>query len=278
LIVTSSQVTPEYFNLLGIPLVRGRLPNDFDTDSTPLVAVVNAAMAQKYWPNEEVIGQRIKLSARATQWATIIGVVGDTRAESLTEPWHPQIYASLYQRQGKHLAIFVRGQSPIGALERDLRAQVQTINPALPVFGAKTLTETVSASLAPRRFAMAMIAAFALVASLLSGLGIYGVMSYMVNERIHEIGVRLALGAQRGEILRAVLWQGIRLALIGAVPGILGALVVARVLGGMLYGVRPWDPLSFAAVTGGLSLIAMAACYFPARRAVAVDPMDAMRY
>ncbi|HEY2736043.1 MAG TPA: ABC transporter permease, partial [Polyangiales bacterium] len=146
LIVTGSEVTPEYFRLLGIPLVRGRLLDDFDTDSTPLVAVVNEALAEKYWPNEEVIGHRVKLSQRATQWATIVGVVGDTRSESLLEPRHPQVYASLYQKQGRHLAIFVRGRAGSGALERDLRAGAQSINPALPVFGARTLVETIAAS------------------------------------------------------------------------------------------------------------------------------------
>jgi len=274
---TGTIVTPEYFHLLRIPLVRGRLFNDFDTDASPTVAVVNEAMAEKYWPDGNAIGQRVKLSPRARQWATIVGVVADTRAESLATARHPIIYASLYQYQRKHFAIFVRGQVETAAFERDVRAQVQAVNPSLPVFGATTLDETLSASLLPRRFAIVMIAAFASVALMLSSLGIYGVISYMVGERFHEIGVRVALGAQRADVLRLVLGHGLRLAVAGAVAGILGALVVARVMGGVLYGVRPWDPVIFVGVSGGLTLIAIAACYVPARRAMRTDPMVAMR-
>jgi predicted permease len=274
---TASEVTPEYFHLLRIPLVRGRLFTSFDTDSSPLVAVVNESMARQYWPHVDAIGQRVKTSPRATQWTTIIGIVGDTRSDSVTAPRHPQIYASLYQRQGKHLAIFVRGQVETGAIERNLREQVQAINAALPVFGARSLDETVTASLSPRRFAMMMIAAFAAVALGLASLGIYGVVSFMVTERGQEIGVRVALGAQRSDVLRLVMRQGVEVALIGAGVGLVGALAAARVMAGILYGVRAWDPWTFTAVTAGLVSVAIVACYLPARRALRVDPLLAMR-
>jgi putative ABC transport system permease protein len=276
-IVTGSEVTPEYFHLLRIPLVRGRVFTRFDTDSTPFVAVVNESMARQYWPNDDAIGQRVKMSPRATQWTTIVGIVGDTRSDSLTAPRHPQIYASLYQREARHLAIFVRGQIETASIEREIRATVQAINPALPVFGQRTLDETVAASLAPRRLAMVMIAAFAAVALGLASLGIYGVVSFMVAEREQEIGVRVALGAQRADVVRLVLRQGLEVTLIGALLGLAMALAAARLMAGLLYGVRPWDPATFAGVTAVLTGVAIVACYVPGRRALRVDPMIAMR-
>ncbi|HEX8944471.1 MAG TPA: ABC transporter permease [Gemmatimonadaceae bacterium] len=276
--VSGSEVTPEYFHLLGMTLLRGRLFNDFDTDTSPSVAVVNETAAQTYWPNEDAVGKRVKLSPRATSWTTVIGIIADARTESLASARVPQLYASLYQARGKHLAIFLRGHFETAAVARQVREQVQSINSALPVFGAETLNETVSASLAVRRFSMEMIALFAVTALLLAGLGIYGVISYMVSERTHEIGVRLALGAQRGDVMRMVLQQGLALAIAGAGVGLAGALTVSRSMAGLLYGVRPTDPLTFGAVTIALTAIAVVACYLPARRAIQVDPVVALRY
>jgi ABC-type antimicrobial peptide transport system permease subunit len=161
-------------------------------------------------------------------------------------------------------------------VERALREQVQSINAALPVFAAQRLEETVSASLAARRFAMELIAAFAVTALVLSALGIYGVVSYMVGERTTEIGVRLALGARPAVVMRMVLRQGARLALVGAAVGLAGALVASRVLAGVLYGVSPMDPLAFTVTTALLTAVALAACYIPARRAIRVDLMTAL--
>jgi ABC-type antimicrobial peptide transport system permease subunit len=154
---------------------------------------------------------------------------------------------------------------------------VQSVNSALPVFGEATLDETVSASLAVRRLSMELIALFALTALLLASLGIYGVISYMVSERTHEIGVRLALGAQQADVMRMVLRQGVSLAIAGAGVGLVGALVVSHVMSGLLYGVSPTDPLTFGVVTGALTAVALSACYIPARRAILVDPIVALR-
>ena len=161
LFITGSEVTPTYFHLLGMSLLRGRLLDGFDTDSGPSVAVVNEAMARTYWPNENVLGKRIKLSPRASAWTTVVGVVADARTESLATASAPHIYTSLYQQQGKHLAIFLRGHFETGAIARAVRDEVQSVNSALPVFGVETLGETVSASLAVRRFSMELIALFA---------------------------------------------------------------------------------------------------------------------
>jgi putative ABC transport system permease protein len=190
----------------------------------------------------------------------------------------PVVYPSIYQRSTKHLAIFLRGRFTSATITRQVREQVQSVNSALPVFGEATLDETVSASLAVRRFSMELIALFALTALLLASLGIYGVISYMVSERTHEIGVRLALGAQGTDVMGMVLSQGLRLALAGAGVGLAGALVVSHMMSSLLYGVGPTDPLTFGGVAAALTVVAIAACYIPARRAIRVDPIVALRY
>jgi putative ABC transport system permease protein len=172
----------------------------------------------------------------------------------------------------------VRGQLDTAAIPVQLRAQVQSVDPELPVFGARTLSDVLSASLAERRFSMEIVGLFALTALLLAGMGIYGVISYIVSERTHEIGIRLALGAQSRNILRMVLRQGLGLAIGGAAVGLACALVVSRLIAGALYGVTPTDPLTFAGVALLLIGVALLACYIPARRALRVDPMTALRY
>jgi putative ABC transport system permease protein len=275
--VTGSQVTPEYFRLLSMSLARGRLFDDFDTDKSPSVAVVNETLARTFWPSGDAIGKRVKLSPRATVWTTVVGIVADARTESLAEAHAPHLYASLYQQAGKHLAILLRGQFETAEIARALRDQVQAVNSALPVFGVATLDETVSASLAVRRFTMELIAMFACTALLLAALGIYGVVSYMVGERTHEIGVRLALGAQPRDVMRIVLKQGLVLAVAGAVLGLAGALVVSRAMAGLLVGVSPADPLTFGVAAVVLTTVAFVGCYVPARRAIRIDPILALR-
>jgi putative ABC transport system permease protein len=277
LFITGSAITPTYFHLLGMSLQRGRLLDDFDTDSDPSVAVVNQAMARTYWPNENVLGKRIKLSPRASVWTTVVGVVADARTESLATASVPHIYTSLYQRQGKHLAIFLRGHFETGAIARAVRNEVQSVNSALPVFGVETLGETVSASLAVRRFSMELIALFAATALFLAALGIYGVISYAVSERTHEISVRLALGADSQGVMGMVIREGAKLAIIGACIGLVGALVVSRAIAGLLVGVSPRDPLTFGLATLVLTTAALAGSYFPARHAIRIDPILALR-
>jgi putative ABC transport system permease protein len=275
--VSGAVVVPEYFRVLGIPLRRGRLLTNYDDEHAPLVAVINETMARTYWPNEDPLGRRLKLSPRAPSWTTVVGVVADARTETLASAESPVVYASMYQRSAKHMAIFLRGRLRPAAITRQVREQVQAVNSALPVFGTATLDETVAASLAMRRFSMELIALFAITALLLAALGIYGVISYTVSERTHEIGVRLALGAKGWEVARLVLRQGITLALAGACIGLAGGLVVSHVMSGLLYGVSPTDPLSFGVVTAVLTAVAVTACFIPARRAIRVDPIVALR-
>jgi len=270
-------VTPNYFGMLQIPLLRGRSFTESDDDKAPQVAVVNEAFAQTYWRNENAIGKRVRRDRPGSPWITVIGVVADARTESLAEARVPQIYLSLYQTPTHHMAIFLRGQLDPGAIEKGVREQVQSLDASLPVFGAQRLAQAVSDSLSQRRFSLEVVGVFALTALLLAGLGIYGVISYMVSARTHEIGIRLALGAGRSDIVRMVLRQGLRLAVAGAAVGLFAAAIVARLMAGLLYGVQTTDPVTFATVALLLIGVAMLACYLPARRAIRVDPITALR-
>jgi len=276
-LVDESIVSPEYFHLMGMSLRRGRMFTDLDTDGVEPVAVINESMVQTLWPNEDPIGKHVKLSRRAAAWTTIVGIVADSRTESLENINVPQIYTSLYQRGAKHLAIFLRGHLDAAAIPEHVRRQVQSVDPTLPVFSAEMLSDVVSASLDQRRFSLEIVGLFALTALVLAAIGIYGVISYLVNERTHEIGIRLALGAERKNILQMILRLGLALAITGAAIGLAGALIVSRLMESVLYGVKPTDPITFAAVAVIFITVALLACYLPARRAMKVDPMVALR-
>jgi predicted permease len=282
-LVNTTIVTPSYFHLVGMTLQRGRLLSETDNENAPAVAVINEAFARTYWPNDNAVGKHLKLNdARGStvnaSWTAVVGVIADARTESLAESSAPQIYVSVYQLRSKDLAIFLRGRLDPAAIPVKLRQQVQLINPELPVFGAQMLNDMVTASLSERRFSLEMVGLFALTALLLAGLGIYGVISYIVSERTHEIGIRLALGAQSRNILRMVLRQGLVLALSGAAVGLVCALIVSHLMAGLLYGVRPTDPVTFTGVALLLIGVALLACYIPARRAIRVDPLVALRH
>jgi putative ABC transport system permease protein len=283
-IVERADVTPGYFHLMEIPLDRGRLFSDTDSETAPQVAVINEALAKSYWPNEDPVGKRFKLNRGRNRartgpdWITVVGIVADARTESLTQKSVPQFYLCAFQTADKDLAIFLRGQLDTGAIPAQVREMVQSINRELPIFEAQTLDDVLSASLSERRFSMQMVASFALTALLLAGLGIYGTISYVVNEQTHDIGVRLALGAGRQQIMAMVLRQGLGLALSGATLGLAGALIASQLMRGLLYGVRPTDPFTFVAVTFVLMAVALAACYIPAMRAMRVEPLVALRF
>ena len=283
-VIGGSIVSPEYFHLLGIPLLRGRLFNDQDLENTPQVAVINQAAARTYWPGQDPLGKRVRLrvdprdlsSSDTPPWTTIVGVIADARTESLADAVIPQIYRSVYQRPAKDLSIFLRGQLDPSAISAQVRQQVQSIDPELPVFHAETLDDMLSASLSVRRFSMEMVAFFAATALLLAGLGIYGTISYVVLEQTREIAIRLALGAQRGNILKMVLRRGLGLAAAGAGLGVAGALIVSHLMAGLLYGVSPTDLPTFAGVTLVLTSVALAASYIPALRATRLDPITTL--
>ena len=283
-LIDSPIVSPEYFHLLGVPLLRGRLFSDKDLEETPQVAVINQAAARTYWLNEDPLGKRVRLrldtrglpgSAKPV-WTTIVGVIADARTESLADAAIPQIYRSVYQRASKDLAIFLRGQLDPAAISDQVRKQVESIDPELPVFHAETLEDVLSTSLSVRRFSMEMVALFAATALLLAGLGIYGTISYVVNEQRREIAIRLALGAQKGTILKMVLRRGLGLAAAGTGLGVAGALIVSHLMAGLLYGVSPIDLPTFAGVTLLLATVALGASYIPALRAMRLDPITTL--
>jgi predicted permease len=288
-LINSPIVSPEYFHLLGMPLLRGRIFSEQDIETTPQVAVINQAAAHTYWPSkdgkgEDPIGKRVRLhldtrglpNSAQPAWTTIVGLIADARTESLADAAVPQIYRSVYQRSSKDLAIFLRGQLDPSAISAQMRQQVQSIDAELPVFLAETLDDVLSSSLSVRRFSMEMVAFFAATALLLAGLGIYGTISYVVNEQRREIAIRLALGAQRGNILKMVLRRGLGLATAGAGLGVAGALIVSHLMAGLLYGVSPTDLPTFASVTFALTAVALAASYIPALRAMRLDPITTL--
>jgi putative ABC transport system permease protein len=283
-VIDSPIVSPEYFHLLGMPLLRGRLFSDQDLEDTPQVAIINQAAARTYWPNQDPLGKRVRLrlatrgllSSAKPAWTTIVGVIADARTESLADAVIPQIYRSVYQRPVKDLAIFLRGQLDPSAISAQVREQVQSVDPELPVFHAETLDDALAESLSVRRFSMEMVAFFAATALLLAGLGIYGTISYVVNEQRREIAIRLALGAERGNILKMVLRRGLGLAAAGAALGVAGALIVSHLMAGLLYGVSPTDLPTFAGVTLVLTTVALAASYIPALRAMRLDPITTL--
>src|SRR5271168_4344304 len=272
-LIDTSIVSPEYFHVLGMTLLRGRLFVDQDLEDTPSIAVINQAAARTYWPNQDPVGKRARLERRKPVWTTIVGVIADARTESLADAGIPQVYLDIYQRPAKFLAFYLRGRVDPAAISAQVRTQIQSVDPELPVYRAETLDDVLSSSLSVRRFSMQMVAAFAATALLLAGLGIYGTISFLVNEQRREISIRLALGAQRGDILKMVLRQGLGLAAAGAVLGVAGALIVSHLMAGLLFGVSPNDLLTFVAVSVVLTLVALAASCIPALRAMRLDPI-----
>jgi predicted permease len=275
-LIDTSMVSPEYFHLLGMTLLHGRLFVDQDLEATPSIAVINQAAARTYWPNQDPVGKRVRLSASKPDWTTIVGVIADARTESLADAAIPQVYLDIYQRLSNDLAFFLRGQVDPATISAQVRTQVQAVDPELPIFRAETLNDVLSSSLSVRRFSMEMVALFAATALLLAGLGIYGTISYLVNEQSREIAIRLALGAQRSNILRMVLRQGLTLAAAGTGLGVAAALIVSHLMAGLLYGVSPNDLTTFAGVTLILTTVALAASYIPALRAMRLDPITTL--
>jgi putative ABC transport system permease protein len=275
-----SSVSPDYFRALGTPLVRGRFFADSDALEAQPVALVDEAAARRYWPDADPVGRRFKQGGRGSKapWVTIVGVVGNIKTEGFDQPDQPHLYLPALQAPGYAMAVYLRAEGDPKTLTQGLRQEVQAVDPNLPVFGERTLEEVVAASLAQRRFALQVVGGFGLLALLLAGIGIYGVVAYSVSQRTREIGIRLALGASRGVILRWVFGQGMRLTLLGLGAGIVGAFALTRLLRGLLFGVETTDPLTYAGLALLLAAVALVACYIPARRATKVDPMVALRY
>jgi putative ABC transport system permease protein len=273
-------VSLRYFETLGIPILKGRAFTPADKEGAPPVAIVNQVLARKLFPNGDTVGHRIRRSG-ARDWETIAGVVGEVHLQSQTEKVHPQVFfpaaqTSLYPVHVADFAIRTAG-APL-AIVRDVQRQVWAIDKDQPVTRVETLEEVVSASVAQRRFQAALLLLFASVALALAVVGVYGVISYAVAQRTPEIGLRLALGAQRHNILGLTMARALGPILAGLAAGLAGALAASRLLISLLFEVKPSDPATFALVAAMLGVVALGACLIPARRATRVDPMVALRY
>jgi len=289
-------VEPEYLKVMRIPLLRGRFIADTDNEHSARVVVIDRSFAQKYFPDQDPVGKHVNIpdyytdaSHRSFVPLLVVGVVGHVNQWGLdsdgAEALHAQVYLPVaqipdkdLQRGGLGADVFLRRQSAGGSNLATLRSRLLEFNSELVVHDPEEMERTVADSIAGKRFTMTLLGVFAMMALLLASIGIYGVLSYMVGQRTREIGVRLALGAQRLDVLRMVLKDGARMTLIGIVLGLLGALGLTRLMASMLFGIRPTDPLTFGAVAVLLSAIALLACYLPARRAMKVDPIEALRH
>lgn len=272
-------IAGDYFRVMSIPLLQGRALNGSDRADTPTVGVINESMARQYFREQDPIGARIRWArSEGVEWITIVGVVGNVRHFGLANAEEPAIYTA-YAQSGQSWKrwseIVVRGEGSVGP--QDLKRAIWKVDPLIPIKKVQSMSEVMSVSLAEQRFNMILLVVFAAMALLLASVGLYGVLAFTVAERTREIGIRIAVGAQASHIMKLVLGQGLRLTTIGVVAGIAAALAGTRLLSGLLYGVTPTDPLTFAAVAILLITIALAACLLPARRAMRVDPIVALR-
>ncbi|HEY7546994.1 MAG TPA: FtsX-like permease family protein, partial [Blastocatellia bacterium] len=257
--------------------LKGRAFTERDTEKAPPVLIINETMARTFWPDEEPIGKRVKFGGDDA-WREIVGVVGDVKWDGLHLGAGLHSYTPHLQEAWPFMTIAVRSNMDSTSVIAAVRHEIQSIDPLLPISSVKTMEAVIAETVAPRRFSMMLFTLFAAVALLLVAVGIYGVMSYSVTQRTHEMGIRMALGAKRSDVVRLVVGHGMMLAVGGIAAGAAAALGVTRLMESMLFGVEATDPITFIAVSILLALVAFASCYFPARRATKVDPMTALRY
>jgi predicted permease len=278
--VSHRWVTPHYFRTMGIPVLRGRDVSEADTSDRGWVAVVSASFAERYWPGQDPIGRTFR---HRGQVRTVVGVVGDVRVRGLERNSEPQMYLPAEQIAAGAPANFdpkdlvVRHAGQPDALVPAIRAIVRSADPEQPISDIRTMADVLAGETATRRTQLQVLGVLAAIAILLAGVGIYGLLAYMVAQRSQEIGVRLALGAEPARVGRMIFADGMRLALMGTVPGVLGAYAAGRGMSALLFGVAPWDPATFAAAIGLVLLITVAASAVPALRAVRVTPMSVLR-
>jgi putative ABC transport system permease protein len=268
--------SPGYFQAMNIPFVEGRDFDDRDSGKSPDVVIINQEMARRYWPDEDPIGKR--LAVGNGPWREVVGVVGDVKQSGLDVETRPEMFWPYYQMGLPFATIVVRTKGDPKAMAAAVRGEMQAIDKDLPIYNVKTVEEIISESVAPRRLNMLLLGTFGGLALVLAAVGLYGVMSYSVAQRTREIGIRMALGADQGVVMRLVLSQGMALALIGVAVGVGASLLLTRLMSSLLYGVSATDPVTFAAISLMLVGVAGAASYVPARRAMKVDPMIALRY
>ena len=272
-------VSPDYFKTLKIQLLKGRVFTEGDGGDSPPVLIINEAMARQYWQNKDPIGSRVSFNSRDNQpvWREIVGVVKDVRHTALDTESKPQMYFPFTQFPSSFMTLVARTNGDPLSLVAAVRGQIQEIDRDQPVSNIHTMEELLARSVSQRRFNLLLLAFFAGVALLLASVGIYGVMSYSVEQRAHEIGVRIALGARTADVLRLLLGHGMKLVATGVAIGLAGAFALTRLISTLLFGVRATDPLTFAVIALSLALVSLAACWIPARRATKLDPLVALR-
>jgi len=272
-------VTDGYFQALAVPLIRGRIFDERDGPNSPHVAVISESLARERWPNQDPIGHTIEFGNMDgdLRLLTIVGIVGDIHDYGLDVPPRPTVYVNLFQRPRSTITLTILSDGDTQSLASTARGILQDLDPEIPA-KFQTFSQVYSASLGSRKFNVILIGFFGIVALLLATVGVFGVMAYSVSRRTREIGVRVALGAGSGDVLRMILSQGLRTIFIGVAIGIAGSLVLTRTMESLLFGVTATDPLTFVGVTLLLIGAALLACYVPARRATRVDPLVALRY
>ncbi|HKV62012.1 MAG TPA: ABC transporter permease [Candidatus Acidoferrum sp.] len=275
-------VSPSYFHVLKAPLISGRAFSDSDNSLKRQVALINQTLARRYWPNADPVGQHIRFGrggqpSSQSLWTTIVGVVGDIKSDGFDAAAAPHIYIPIYQNPGYASVIYLRTGGDLASLGAAIRREVQAVDPTIPVFGEQTMDEVVSKYLSERRFALELLGIFAGVALLLASIGIYGVMAYTFSQRTNEIGIRIAMGAQRNDILRIAMGEGALVVVFGVICGIIGSAIFTRFLQSMLFEVKSSDPLTYIGISALLATVTFAACLIPARRATRVDPLTALR-
>jgi putative ABC transport system permease protein len=262
------------------PLKRGRFFSDADDRQAPQVVLIDEALVERYFGNRDPLGVRIKRGGPTSEapWMTIVGIVGNVKSDGFDQPDQPHLYHPIFQNPAYAMAIYLRTDVAPSTVTQSVREQVRGLDRDLPVFGERTMTQVAAESVSRRRFAMQVVGLFGILALLLAAVGIYGVMAYAVTQRTREIGIRVALGASRSAILRWVLKQGMILTIAGIVVGLVGALALTRLLRSLLFGIGPADIVTYGVLATLLTVVALIACYVPARRATKVDPLVALRY
>ena len=273
-------VTPAYFETMGMRVISGRAFADSDSDAAPRVIVVNESFAKKFWPDGNAVGHRVKQGwpEDKTPWREIVGVVNDVKTEGMDQPTRIQAYLPFAQEPATEFTVVVRAAAgPPARLRASVEAAIREVDPSLPVYDVRTVTEVMQIGVGSQRLLMILLLGFGGLALLLAAIGVFGVNAYAVSQRTHELGVRMALGADRGRVLKLVLTQGFITCGAGIALGIVAAIATTRLLGTLLYQVTPYDPLTFVTVTGALIFVTAAACFLPALRATKVDPVTALR-
>jgi predicted permease len=272
------KISSDYFKVMQAPLLRGRFFTEGDEDGKQPVVIVDETTVRKYWPTRDPVGQRVRFGALpANPWITVVGIVKDIKSDGLDIDGIPHIYVPIYQSPNRNLSVVLRTSLPAKVLEPQIRHEIQSIDPDLPAFNVSSMNDVVDRSLASRRFSADLVGGFAGLALLLASIGIYGLLAYMVGQRSREIGLRMALGARRWDVLKLILRKGVVLTSVGIVAGVIVSAATTSMMASLLYGVHPHDLLVFLAVPLLLFAVAVLASYFPARRATKVDPMAALR-